>query len=598
MRLATLSVLLAVLVSPCFAGAQAGNLTMSGHVIDAQSRRPVSQAVITIVGDRNQSPTTSDSDGSFIVTLTRGVTEGSSVRIRVEKAGYETYEKLIAVSPIIPLEFPLAPVKAVHPVHTAPAPTVKTDSFTTLVPLHGEWKNSPVPIDENSNDVHEEFYGELVRLADRPDKPPEGWPVYRDRNFESLDQQFAFVTRLIQFEVFRSIDLLQRGVSGGIKWAAGVGVTPVEREPIVPPDAAPYSTTALLDGLAGNEFLNPMDEMVWKLNPTQMPAGTNVSFTEHANPEKGEVFTCTVRIERPTYFTIDFEVRAGPGMTDQLPAGFATRAVQGTTTYSVRVTMKYEIEGRADHGFRPEQYAIWANSLFVGLEKKMGFDPDAQPSPAVDAVASGRSEKEEPPTSSTESNHAIDSVQVEAQHHEPKDDVGAVVSHARPGNSEPPAAALADVALRLIYPKDPALMIMNSSDSLARDIKWTLLLWNMDLPDRNDPLPIPVSTFDWIRAHDQGGPENLFDRPGVSELLKPGNRLFGSASIDCAGCARGRTYIVYIAWGEGGWYSEIDKEKSGHLLVPSNMTRDGRQAYFGQLEALSPSNSRVQIGER
>ena len=118
----------------------------------------------------------------------------------------------------------------------------------------------------------------------------------------------------------------------------------------------------------------------------------------------------------------------------------------------------------------------------------------------------------------------------------------------------PPKESPADVALGFVYPKSPALMIANLSDSLARDIKWTVVLWNMDLPDRNDPLPIPVSTFDWLKAREEGGPQDLFNGPLVAPLLKPGNRLFGSASADCPACARGRTYIVYIVWGQGGWF--------------------------------------------
>src|SRR5437867_4452348 len=83
------------------------------------------------------------------------------------------------------------------------------------------------------------------------------------------------------------------------------------------------------------------------------------------------------------------------------------------------------------------------------------------------------------------------------------------------------------------------LVIVNSSGSLARDIKWIVVLWNMDLPDRDDPLPIPVSTFDWIKPHQEGGPQNLFSGANVAPLLKPGDRLFGSASVNCPNCVRG-----------------------------------------------------------
>ena len=68
---------------------------------------------------------------------------------------------------------------------------IKTSTFSTLVPFHGEWKNSPIPLDENLTDPHEEYYGSLIALASRPDQQPEGWPAYRDRKFESMDEQFA-----------------------------------------------------------------------------------------------------------------------------------------------------------------------------------------------------------------------------------------------------------------------------------------------------------------------------------------------------------------------------------------------------------------------
>ena len=162
----------------------------------------------------------------------------------------------------------------------------------------------------------------------------------------------------------------------------------------------------------------------------------------------------------------------------------------------------------------------------------------------------------------------------------------------------PPKESPADVALRFVYPKSPALIIANLSHSLVRDIKWIVALWNMDLPDRNDPLPIPVSTFDWLKAREESGPQNLFNGPFVAPLLKPGNRLFGSASVDCPACARGRTYIVYIVWGQGGWFSEVENEKSGSVIIPGNFLKDSREKYFKALETSIPENSRLSIAER
>jgi hypothetical protein len=160
-----------------------------------------------------------------------------------------------------------------------------------------------------------------------------------------------------------------------------------------------------------------------------------------------------------------------------------------------------------------------------------------------------------------------------------------------------PTPVAPDVALRFVYPKSPALVIANRSDSIARDIKWVVVLWNMDLPDRDDPLPIPVATFDWLRPHQDGGPQGLFGHSAVASLVKPGDRLFGSASVSCPNCARGRTYVVYIVYDKGGWVSEVEDETAGRLILPHNATKEAREEYFNRLESTIPEQSRIPIGE-
>jgi hypothetical protein len=155
-----------------------------------------------------------------------------------------------------------------------------------------------------------------------------------------------------------------------------------------------------------------------------------------------------------------------------------------------------------------------------------------------------------------------------------------------------------DVALSFVYPKSPALVLTNNSDVIARDIKWTVILLNMDLPDRDEPLPIPIATFDWLRPRAISGPLTLFGSGLVAPLLKPGDHLFGSASVVCPGCARGRTYIVYIVWGEGGWFAEAEDEKSGDVIVPRNFLRQSRLDYFNELQAAVSPQTRLPIGPR
>ena len=159
------------------------------------------------------------------------------------------------------------------------------------------------------------------------------------------------------------------------------------------------------------------------------------------------------------------------------------------------------------------------------------------------------------------------------------------------------ASAKPDVSLRFLYPEAPSLVLENNSDVIAKDIKWTVVLFNMDLPDRNDPLPIPISTFDWIAPHSRGGPLDMFGTAFVAPLLKPGNRLFGSASVTCPTCSRGHTYFVYIEWGKGGWFSEVEAEKAGSVLIPPNFLKGSRTVYFDRGLSAVPASARVPIGK-
>ena len=154
---------------------------------------------------------------------------------------------------------------------------------------------------------------------------------------------------------------------------------------------------------------------------------------------------------------------------------------------------------------------------------------------------------------------------------------------------------LPDVTLRFVYPKSPALVLMNPSNKVAKQIKWVVVLWNLDLPERTDPLPIPTSMFDFIRPHSEGGPLNLFNVPAITPLLKPGNRLIGSASVQCPDCLRGRTFIVSIIWGDSGWFTEVLDKSDGSIIAPPFFNREKIMEYATQLNALVPEKARRSI---
>ncbi|ERR1017187_8798739 len=160
-----------------------------------------------------------------------------------------------------------------------------------------------------------------------------------------------------------------------------------------------------------------------------------------------------------------------------------------------------------------------------------------------------------------------------------------------------PARSFPNVVMHFVNRQEPLLVLENTSGVLARDIKWTVALWNMDLPERDDPLPIPISTFDWLKPHAESGAQNLFGSQLVKPLVKSGDHLLGSAVTICADCPAGHTYVVSVVFGNGGWYAEDKEDSAGSLIVPHNFHKEVRDAFFAQLPALVPEKNRVTIGE-
>jgi hypothetical protein len=153
-----------------------------------------------------------------------------------------------------------------------------------------------------------------------------------------------------------------------------------------------------------------------------------------------------------------------------------------------------------------------------------------------------------------------------------------------------------DAGLRFVGAKEPAVVVINVSDTIVRDIKWTVVLWNADLPERVDPLPIPVSTFDWLRPRQFSGALDMFGRYSLP-FLKTGDRLFGSASAICPNCVRGHTYYIYTVWHVGGWFSEVKEETSGSVLIPQKLSKEAILSYMKHIMNI-PEGLRISIDDK
>ena len=151
-----------------------------------------------------------------------------------------------------------------------------------------------------------------------------------------------------------------------------------------------------------------------------------------------------------------------------------------------------------------------------------------------------------------------------------------------------------EVTLDFVGEKDPGLQLRNISNLTASNIKWMLVAFDLDTLEQNkQPLPIPASTFDFLTAHGTNLPINLFGRPTISPLVKPGHRIFGSASVMCPSCKRGHTFVFFLTLGTGGWYSEEREMTDGSIIAPGNI--DLIEKASDELLKRIPPESRIPI---
>jgi hypothetical protein len=157
-----------------------------------------------------------------------------------------------------------------------------------------------------------------------------------------------------------------------------------------------------------------------------------------------------------------------------------------------------------------------------------------------------------------------------------------------------------DISARLISKKELTVALINVSPPgiVVRDPKLTLVIWDLDLPDHDEPLPegrVITKTFDgkWIRQEEIFIVIRFTRVPEVAALIKPGHRLFGWMTVTCPDCIRTKAYWIYTIHGEGGWYTEIqrgypqlDKVKA---LLPQ--IRDDPETFF----SANPKESRIVI---
>jgi hypothetical protein len=125
---------------------------------------------------------------------------------------------------------------------------------------------------------------------------------------------------------------------------------------------------------------------------------------------------------------------------------------------------------------------------------------------------------------------------------------------AAPSNKEKP-----DIHMYLSNPTVFAVVLENLSGAIMQHPAYAVIVWDLDLPQRTDALPIPVfsDASAFIRPRGAIGPFAAMLLPAVQALVKKGDRIAGWIWVTCPDCIREREYWVFAVHGENGWFSEI-----------------------------------------
>ncbi len=155
-----------------------------------------------------------------------------------------------------------------------------------------------------------------------------------------------------------------------------------------------------------------------------------------------------------------------------------------------------------------------------------------------------------------------------------------------------------DISLVLVYPQSVSLLIRNDSTVVARESRYSVVLWNLELlSGSKQPLPIPVGSHDWVRPGRRGGPYGIMSRPKTQGLIKPSDRIFGYIALACPDRSTDKIYWVFFKHGQGGWYAEARQKFSGGMTALLKMLPMVKSDPNAALKFI-PQNDRVQIRDR
>ena len=162
----------------------------------------------------------------------------------------------------------------------------------------------------------------------------------------------------------------------------------------------------------------------------------------------------------------------------------------------------------------------------------------------------------------------------------------------------PPQSIPIEISAMFYEPKDPSIVVTNSSDDVAEGVTWAMIaIRKSDL----GYFGFVTQSIGYIKPHSESGRYALQldtlakGSDAADKQIHDGDELTGSISIDCPHC-QGRTYIVHLVWKQSGWFFEF--EHKSEYVAPKDMSPEGRTRYMDLFTGATFLSKRIEIASK
>lgn len=213
---------------------------------------------------------------------------------------------------------------------------------------------------------------DLSRLG-RPATNCNGKTVITITKPNNDDERFAFCGELLQYQILRIIQKLQRG--GWSVGQLGGSSTANVFETMRLSNIQDYPGRQFLSVIASNRFSDSDAELFWwEHGHFPLPKNTQVQFIHQASSATSGPEKHIVRFEKPLFFRFDFVVEPlGATGAGVLPQGLALDPVVAAhcRTFSFKVAMEATFDRVTAGNWQTAEYKEWANWLLMRLRESL-----------------------------------------------------------------------------------------------------------------------------------------------------------------------------------------------------------------------------------